>query len=161
MSDSSELKDEDLPYLQDEARWLIRFLCTRVRRSRCSHGWLPSSRRYLELAKEDVNLFLAALGRFQVPADMKVRSLRRAKEGRWDDLPGLFHSGVSSKDLALSLKEVEVQRGLALGVTLFEGDVDEPTTQRDERKRWGERHEVEDQANGMVDDAIRSDFGIN
>ena len=117
---TQRLREADLECGDEEdnlrtMRDLLCLLCRRMRVSRKVHGYVPELEDGLETAVADVHTLLRVLDPFENSAPIKMVALRRAVAGEWR-LECEEDRGRETKDAAVKLLRIEVERGFTLAV---------------------------------------------
>jgi hypothetical protein len=94
----------------------VRMNLCRLRHMRRACGWLPHREMEVAAARSDALAFLHLLVECSVHTDMLLWAIQRAANGDWEVSSENFHGEISTWDVALRIRELEVERGFTRAV---------------------------------------------
>jgi hypothetical protein len=87
-----------------------------IRACRCTNGWRPCRAIDTAEAEQDVWELIYLLVDQEVYTDMLLWALERAATGQWRIPSGNEHNGVTTRDVALRVLDLEHERGYSRAV---------------------------------------------
>ena len=124
-----------------------------LRRMRRAAGWRPHCQMEIAAARYDALALLYTLVDSGVPTDMKRWALQRAVDGIWEVPSQNFYGDISTREVALKIRDLEAERGFVRAVMEVKEVADAEETWAETAQDWAAYNaQTESLADAAVDD---------